>query len=71
MNGKCFFDEGVSFCVALTEKKCEGCKFRKTKEEYRLAQIKAAEILEQKHLIPKQISVKGVPIVTTEFYRRW
>lgn len=28
----CVFEHGIK-CVALTEKRCEGCSFRKTKEE--------------------------------------
>lgn len=29
---ECVFDNGTN-CVALNEKKCDGCKFRKTEEE--------------------------------------
>lgn len=49
MNGRCHF-EFDNICMALIEKKCEGCKFRKTTSEYTLAQAKAEQILRDKKL---------------------
>lgn len=66
----CFFDGGHE-CVALTEKKCKDCKFRKTEEEYFQEQVKAAEILERKNLIAKKKLIGTTSIMSTEFYRRW
>ena len=67
---KCLFDGGQE-CIALTEKKCEGCKFCKTEEEYRKGQVEAAEILKRKNLIATRKTVCGKLIMSTEFYRRW
>ena len=38
---KCAFDLEKRKCAALTEKKCEGCKFFKTKEELEAGREKA------------------------------
>lgn len=47
---KCYFDVNGK-CSALKSKECEGCKFRKTKEEFEAAQQAALEALERKGLI--------------------
>lgn len=36
----CYFDRGEK-CSALTEKKCKGCRFRKTEEEFKHGRKKA------------------------------
>lgn len=69
MDEKCVFDEGESFCVALVTKKCEGCKFYKTKNQYFLGQMKAIHILKQKNLIAKKKIIGKTPIMSTEFRR--
>lgn len=33
----CRFDKG-SYCMALTDKKCKGCAFKRTQEEYNRSQ---------------------------------
>lgn len=30
----CFADKGFNRCSALIEKRCEGCKFRKTRKQF-------------------------------------
>ena len=47
---KCTFDKGDT-CVALTEHDCEGCPFRKTKEELLAGRRKARAMLEN---LPKE-----------------
>ena len=42
---KCVFDMGDK-CKALNEKKCVGCRFRKTEEELNASREKAKERLE-------------------------
>lgn len=42
----CTFDKGDK-CVALTERDCEGCPFRKTKEELIKGRRKAKAMLEK------------------------
>lgn len=37
---KCVFDHGIK-CVALTEKRCEGCRFKKTQKEVEAGRKKA------------------------------
>lgn len=37
---RCVFDHGIK-CVALTEKRCEDCRFRKTKKEAEAGRKKA------------------------------
>ena len=43
----CYFDRGQR-CDALTVKKCEGCTFRKTEQEYNAGIERANEILKAK-----------------------
>ena len=45
----CYFDRGKR-CEALTVKKCEGCTFRKTEQEYNAGIERANEILKSKGL---------------------
>ena len=42
---KCGFDYGEDMCYAVTEKQCEGCRFRKTKEELQEGRDKATKRL--------------------------
>ena len=41
----CAFDNGKRSCTALTQKKCNGCNFRKTPEEVRAGRERAARRL--------------------------
>lgn len=69
---KCIFDEQEKFCTALTSKKCEGCKFRKTEWEYIEAQQAAAVALDKKDLEPCAIrDSSGQMIMTTRKVSRW
>lgn len=69
---KCIFDEKEKFCTALTSKKCEGCKFRKTVREYIEAQQAAALTLEKKDLEPcMKKSSSGQAMITTRKVSRW
>ena len=43
MNKECAFDRGRK-CVALTEKYCDFCRFRKTAEELEAGRQRAAEL---------------------------
>lgn len=43
----CYFDRGKR-CEALIVKKCEGCTFRKTEQEYNAGIERANEILKAK-----------------------
>lgn len=45
----CYFDRGKR-CEALIVKKCEGCTFRKTEQEYNAGIEHANEILKAKGL---------------------
>lgn len=47
MISKCVFDNHPTECDALCEKKCFGCTFRKTKEEYDKGRRKAYERIEK------------------------
>ena len=55
---KCAFDSDKK-CAALTEKKCNGCRFRKTSEEVEAGREKACRMLkalplhQRRHLIRK------------------
>jgi hypothetical protein len=42
---KCVFDYGEDMCYAVTEKQCEGCKFRKTEKELQEGRDKATKRL--------------------------
>lgn len=44
MNKECAFDRGRK-CVALTEKYCDFCRFRKTAEELEAGRQRAAELV--------------------------
>ena len=44
---ECYFDRGKR-CEVLTVKKCEGCTFRKTEQEYNAGIERANEILKAK-----------------------
>ena len=48
---ECYFDAGKR-CRALTCKECEGCKFRKTEEEFERDAANARRILYNKGLRP-------------------
>ncbi|MBP3573245.1 MAG: hypothetical protein J6J71_01405 [Prevotella sp.] len=65
----CIFDEADGFCSALIEKKCEGCKFRKTVKEYTDDQEAAALMLADKGLEPYRTRRNGALIMTTK--QRW
>lgn len=69
---RCIFDEQENFCSGLIEKKCEGCKFRKTVQEYTDAQ-RAAEIsLGARGLEAYRTrNEEGQLIVTTRKLQRW
>ena len=45
----CYFDRGKR-CEVLTVKKCEGCTFRKTEQEYTAGIERTNEILKSKGL---------------------
>lgn len=51
----CTFDCGV-FCSALTDKKCEGCKFRKSEDELLEGRQKAEKRIMKLPLI-KQLHI--------------
>lgn len=69
---KCIFDEQEKFCTALTSKKCDGCKFRKTEREYIDAQQAAALTLDKKDLEPCTTKdSSGQLIMTTRKVSRW
>ena len=59
---KCTFDKGDK-CVALTEHDCEGCPFRKTKEELLAGRRKARAMLEK---LPKEKR----DTIEDKYYRR-
>lgn len=59
---KCTFDKGDK-CVALTEHDCEGCPFRKTKEELLVGRRKARAMLEK---LPKEKR----DTIEDKYYRR-
>lgn len=42
---KCVFDYGEDMCYAVTEKQCQGCRFRKTAEELQEGRDKATKRL--------------------------
>ena len=42
---RCAFDYGDDMCYALTEKKCRGCRFRKTEKELQEGRDKATDRL--------------------------
>lgn len=69
---KCIFDEAEKFCSALTEKKCEGCTFRKTIYEYTAAQEAASAMLDSKNLQPFPTrDNSGRLIMSTQKITRW
>ena len=47
MNNKCVFDNDATECDVLCEKKCFGCSFRKTKEQFDKGRQKANERIEK------------------------
>lgn len=49
----CAFDRD-GFCVALKEKQCDGCKFRKTEQEVYDSRMKAAHRLDS---LPKRLKI--------------
>ena len=60
---KCVFENG-SKCVALTEKHCEGCSFRKTKKEVKESREKTRKRIsslpeEQQRYIHEKYYGKG------------
>ena len=59
----CYFDRGKR-CEALTVKKCEGCTFHKTEQEYNAGIERANEILKSKglkaHLSDGAVTVKEI-----------
>lgn len=63
---KCYFDKPNNYCSALTVKKCDGCKFRKTEKEYNAAVEHAKEILKAKRLIVVERYVDGINCISTE-----
>ncbi len=72
-HGRCIFDEADGFCSALIEKKCEGCKFRKTVKEYIDAQQAAELKLADKGLEAYSTRRNGALIMTTkeQYKSRW
>lgn len=60
---ECYFDRGKR-CEVLTVKKCEGCTFRKTEQEYNAGIERANEILKSKglkaHLSDGVVTVKEI-----------
>lgn len=66
MTEKCMFLEDDA-CAILEQRRCGGCKFRKTEKGYQLAQERAEAILRRKGLkaTTKAIDKKRW-IVTTE-----
>ncbi len=60
---ECAMDMGKR-CRALTVKKCEGCSFRKTEEEFNAGVEHAKEILKAKGLRPVFDWADGRQIVT-------
>lgn len=70
---KCVFDNHNGGCGALIEKKCEGCKFFKTEQQFDDAQKQAALILDNKELQPKVIRQGATQImsVSKKYVGRW
>lgn len=63
--GGCIFRFGEQ-CSILNTKKCKGCKFKKTQEEWNEGQRKAEEILKAKGLEACEgVDLNGDRIITT------
>ena len=63
--GGCIFRFGEQ-CSILNTKKCKGCKFKKTQEEWNEGQRKAEEILKSKGLEACEgVDLNGDRIITT------
>lgn len=68
----CIFDEADGFCTALIEKKCEGCKFRKSVQEYTAAQEEAEKLLNDRGLEAyRKRDRNGQLIITTRKVSGW
>lgn len=61
---KCMFYYGNNFCKILKIQECDGCKFRKTEQQYNEAQKHSDEILAAKGLQRRLFSKDGVQYIS-------
>lgn len=66
MNNTCHFYKSEYYCTALAVKKCDGCTFRKTEEEFNADVEHAKEILKAKGLIAVEKDIDGVNCMIAE-----